>query len=232
MAPEVYEESYDERIDIYSFGMCMLELATLEYPYSECRSIPAIFRKVSQVPGWVWVRKPRSCLQAAADLPVSCCRLLMLLLADAALLSPPQGIPPAGLAKVPAGPLRDFITNCINPCPTQRPGALQLLKHEFFDSLLGAACSIRPRVHCTPAWQTAPRRPRQLALPIAAAQPREPAGQPWARPWQELRLEPTIWELWQPARPLQQQQPRLWGAQQGAGRNKRQSRRVAQPACV
>jgi hypothetical protein len=27
----------------------MLELATLEYPYSECRSIPAIFRKVSQV---------------------------------------------------------------------------------------------------------------------------------------------------------------------------------------
>ena len=27
----------------------MLELATMEYPYSECRSIPAIFRKVSQV---------------------------------------------------------------------------------------------------------------------------------------------------------------------------------------
>ncbi len=29
--------------------MCMLEMATMEYPYSECRSIPAIFRKVSQV---------------------------------------------------------------------------------------------------------------------------------------------------------------------------------------
>lgn len=51
MAPEIYDEVYDERVDIYSFGMCMLELATLEYPYSECRSIPAIFRKVSQVGG-------------------------------------------------------------------------------------------------------------------------------------------------------------------------------------
>jgi hypothetical protein len=37
---------------VCSFGMCMLELATLEYPYSECRSIPAIFRKVSQVRSW------------------------------------------------------------------------------------------------------------------------------------------------------------------------------------
>lgn len=36
-----------------SFGMCMLELATLEYPYSECRSVPAIFRKVSQVRPWL-----------------------------------------------------------------------------------------------------------------------------------------------------------------------------------
>lgn len=49
MAPEIYDEVYDEKVDIYSFGMCMLELATLEYPYGECRSIPAIFRKVSQV---------------------------------------------------------------------------------------------------------------------------------------------------------------------------------------
>jgi hypothetical protein len=51
MAPEIYDEVYDEKVDIYSFGMCLLELATLEYPYSECRSIPAIFRKVSQVRG-------------------------------------------------------------------------------------------------------------------------------------------------------------------------------------
>ncbi|KXZ51020.1 hypothetical protein GPECTOR_14g260 [Gonium pectorale] len=47
MAPEVYEESYDERCDIYSFGMCLLELATQEYPYAECHSVPQIFKKVT-----------------------------------------------------------------------------------------------------------------------------------------------------------------------------------------
>eukprot|EP00198_Chlamydomonas_reinhardtii_P002274 XP_001691610.1 WNK protein kinase [Chlamydomonas reinhardtii] len=47
MAPEVYDESYDERCDIYSFGMCLLELATLEYPYAECHSVPQIFKKVT-----------------------------------------------------------------------------------------------------------------------------------------------------------------------------------------
>ncbi|EFJ47644.1 hypothetical protein VOLCADRAFT_61378 [Volvox carteri f. nagariensis] len=47
MAPEVYDESYDERCDIYSFGMCVLELATLEYPYAECHSVPQIFKKVT-----------------------------------------------------------------------------------------------------------------------------------------------------------------------------------------
>lgn len=45
----MYDEVYDEKVDIYAFGMCMLELATLEYPYSECRSIPAIFMRVSKV---------------------------------------------------------------------------------------------------------------------------------------------------------------------------------------
>jgi hypothetical protein len=49
MAPEMYDEFYGEKVDIYGFGMCMLELATLEYPYNECRSIPAIFMRVSKV---------------------------------------------------------------------------------------------------------------------------------------------------------------------------------------
>ncbi|CAB1346268.1 unnamed protein product, partial [Coregonus sp. 'balchen'] len=34
MAPEMYEEKYDESVDVYAFGMCMLEMATSEYPYS------------------------------------------------------------------------------------------------------------------------------------------------------------------------------------------------------
>ena len=28
MAPELYDEDYDERVDIYSFGMCIIELVT------------------------------------------------------------------------------------------------------------------------------------------------------------------------------------------------------------
>ena len=49
MAPELYDEEYDDRVDVYSFGMCLLELATLEYPYSECRNAAQIYRKVTQV---------------------------------------------------------------------------------------------------------------------------------------------------------------------------------------
>lgn len=49
MAPELYEETYNEKVDVYSFGMCVLELATLEYPYAECRNAAQIYKKVSQV---------------------------------------------------------------------------------------------------------------------------------------------------------------------------------------
>ncbi|KAL2336232.1 hypothetical protein Fmac_010678 [Flemingia macrophylla] len=47
MAPELYEESYNELVDIYSFGMCILEMVTLEYPYSECKNPAQIFKKVT-----------------------------------------------------------------------------------------------------------------------------------------------------------------------------------------
>lgn len=47
MAPELYEENYTESIDIYSFGMCLLEMATCEIPYSECDSLGKIYRKVT-----------------------------------------------------------------------------------------------------------------------------------------------------------------------------------------
>lgn len=46
MAPELYDEDYTELIDIYSFGMCLLELVTLELPYQECDSIAKIYKKV------------------------------------------------------------------------------------------------------------------------------------------------------------------------------------------
>ncbi|XP_022302002.2 uncharacterized protein LOC111109993 isoform X4 [Crassostrea virginica] len=47
MAPEMYEEHYDESVDVYAFGMCMLEMATSEYPYKECHNAAQIYRRVT-----------------------------------------------------------------------------------------------------------------------------------------------------------------------------------------
>ncbi|GAA0175748.1 non-receptor serine/threonine protein kinase [Lithospermum erythrorhizon] len=46
MAPELYDEDYTESIDIYAFGMCVLELVTLELPYTECNNVARIYKKV------------------------------------------------------------------------------------------------------------------------------------------------------------------------------------------
>jgi serine/threonine protein kinase len=140
------------QVDVYSFGMCMLELATLEYPYSECRSIPAIFRKVSQVRATkgrggpcVEATQPTIYVQRAASRTrtddISSSYMLALGTPDLAdvIPLPQQGIPPAGLGRVQSGELRSFIQICIQFDPTQRPGALALLKHPFFDSLRAGA---------------------------------------------------------------------------------------------
>jgi len=47
MAPELYDEQYDEKVDIYAFGMVVIEIVTKDYPYSECQNQAQIFKKVS-----------------------------------------------------------------------------------------------------------------------------------------------------------------------------------------
>ncbi|ETN85791.1 hypothetical protein NECAME_06208 [Necator americanus] len=49
MAPEMYEEMYDESVDVYAFGMCLLEMVTGEYPYTECQFPAQIYRKVTTI---------------------------------------------------------------------------------------------------------------------------------------------------------------------------------------
>ena len=46
MAPELYDESYDEKVDIYAFGMCLLEIFTKEVPYRECANPAQIYKRV------------------------------------------------------------------------------------------------------------------------------------------------------------------------------------------
>ncbi|MBA0752817.1 hypothetical protein Gogos_001619, partial [Gossypium gossypioides] len=53
MAPELYEEDYNQLVDVYSFGMCVLEMLTSDYPYSECANPAQIYKKVTsgKLPG-------------------------------------------------------------------------------------------------------------------------------------------------------------------------------------
>lgn len=46
MAPEIYDENYGPSCDIYSFGMCVLEMVTLKTPYQECTNPLQIYKKV------------------------------------------------------------------------------------------------------------------------------------------------------------------------------------------
>jgi len=48
MAPELYDETYDEKVDIYAFGMCCLEMITKDRPYNECSNPAQIYKKVTQ----------------------------------------------------------------------------------------------------------------------------------------------------------------------------------------
>lgn len=43
------ERGYSEKVDIYAFGMALLEMVTGEYPYSECKNAAQIYKKVIQV---------------------------------------------------------------------------------------------------------------------------------------------------------------------------------------
>eukprot|EP01090_Pellita_catalonica_P020677 TRINITY_DN7504_c0_g1_i1.p1 TRINITY_DN7504_c0_g1~~TRINITY_DN7504_c0_g1_i1.p1 ORF type:complete len:440 (-),score=74.60 TRINITY_DN7504_c0_g1_i1:53-1372(-) len=47
MAPEFYEEKYDNMVDIWAFGMLMIEMATMDSPYSDCENEAQIYRRVS-----------------------------------------------------------------------------------------------------------------------------------------------------------------------------------------
>jgi len=49
MAPEMwYGEAYDESVDVYAFGMTVLEMVARELPYAECTNPGQILRRVSQ----------------------------------------------------------------------------------------------------------------------------------------------------------------------------------------
>merc|ERR1719473_896461 len=46
MAPELYEEKYGTPVDIYAFGMCLLEMVSRGSPFEECTTAGQIYKKV------------------------------------------------------------------------------------------------------------------------------------------------------------------------------------------
>jgi len=48
MAPEMFEEKYDEKVDIYAFGMCVIQMVTKKYPYQECRTLHQVYKKITK----------------------------------------------------------------------------------------------------------------------------------------------------------------------------------------
>jgi WNK lysine deficient protein kinase len=49
MAPEIFKGQYGVKADIYSFGLCLLEMITIEKPYKECNSLIEVFEKVNKL---------------------------------------------------------------------------------------------------------------------------------------------------------------------------------------
>lgn len=64
MAPEVFDGQYDETVDIYSFGLCVYEMATGAEPYAECRSHAQIYKRIM-------MGEPPECVAAIGDLELS-----------------------------------------------------------------------------------------------------------------------------------------------------------------
>lgn len=45
LAPELFADSYNELVDIWAFGMCVLEMATNSYPYVEANGVVSVLLK-------------------------------------------------------------------------------------------------------------------------------------------------------------------------------------------
>ncbi|KAF9762559.1 Serine/threonine-protein kinase pkpA [Nosema granulosis] len=49
MAREMFEgEGYNEKVDMYAFGMCLIEMATGMYPYKECNAASEVYKCILQ----------------------------------------------------------------------------------------------------------------------------------------------------------------------------------------
>ncbi|KAK1271813.1 putative serine/threonine-protein kinase WNK5 [Acorus gramineus] len=117
MAPELYEEEYNELVDIYSFGMCVLEMLTSEYPYSECSNPAQIYKKVTSV------STITQCARARRSLPLALTRLSVFA----------QGRLPDAFHRIRDAEARRFVGRCLETA-SKRASAAELLLDPFIIS--------------------------------------------------------------------------------------------------
>ncbi|WMV21351.1 hypothetical protein MTR67_014736 [Solanum verrucosum] len=152
MAPELYEEEYNELVDIYAFGMCLLELVTFEYPYVECTNAAQIYKKVTSMPchgdgdkgiaASVYMvvemrlkKREKSLVVEDSSLStlISVCRQRRFGVAPHCGGGDGCGIRPASLAKVKDPGVKAFIDKCIAKV-SERLSAKELLMDPFLQS--------------------------------------------------------------------------------------------------
>eukprot|EP00475_Leptophrys_vorax_P003025 TRINITY_DN11742_c0_g1_i1.p1 TRINITY_DN11742_c0_g1~~TRINITY_DN11742_c0_g1_i1.p1 ORF type:complete len:168 (-),score=40.89 TRINITY_DN11742_c0_g1_i1:23-526(-) len=46
VSKEVFDGNASEKSDVYSLGMCLLQMSTKSYPYEECKSVAAVVKRV------------------------------------------------------------------------------------------------------------------------------------------------------------------------------------------
>eukprot|EP00048_Salpingoeca_helianthica_P020704 m.247507 g.247507 ORF g.247507 m.247507 type:complete len:448 (-) comp51439_c0_seq1:596-1939(-) len=100
-APEMYEGPYNESVDVYAFGLAVLQMATMKLPFAECRHNEDQIRLQATTTG------------------------------------------PSGFSLIWYREAVDFIRECINPVPAQRPKAGDLRRHPFLQHEVAETPSIR-----------------------------------------------------------------------------------------
>ena len=123
---------YDEKVDLWSFGVVLLEAMTGRQPF------PA-----DSVKEMILVQQSMLAEVAAASAPAS---------VSAAAAAPASASAAAGVVAIPAfiarhalSPLvMDFLARILREDPTQRPSAAELLEHPWLNAetqqLVSAAC--------------------------------------------------------------------------------------------
>ncbi|XP_036108418.1 serine/threonine-protein kinase WNK1 isoform X3 [Molossus molossus] len=132
MAPEMYEEKYDESVDVYAFGMCMLEMATSEYPYSECQNAAQIYRRVTS----------KSILLFLMDFTKKDFCSVFVIVNSHCCCCPQkdcvnEGVKPASFDKVAIPEVKEIIEGCIRQNKDERYSIKDLLNHAFFQEETG-----------------------------------------------------------------------------------------------